>query len=251
MKQLPEFLEEINQLMCDGNLDLASKQLRTRIKSEPDNCLLRKMLGDLLYLQGQVKEAITIFEKIIRKNPKFTAALYGLGIAYYRAGNLLLAIEQFEKIIAINPSLAMAFYWLGISYRHLGEEEKSIAAYRKLIELSPDSEIANYHLAGVYMFKKNYREAAKYLSQLAKISSENAEVFYRLGLCPLRLCLWRHIPAGDPESLHCHPAYNPDDQSHPGGRFRLSANTGTTGYFHRTRPAGSADHDCSRSDWRG
>ena len=79
--------------------------------------------------------------------------------------------------------MAMTYYWLGISYRHLGEEEKSIDAYRKLIEISPDSEIANYHLAGVYMFKRKYREAIKYLDHLSEKSTENAEVFYRLGLC--------------------------------------------------------------------
>ena len=43
MKQLPEFYEEINQLMCEGKLDLAAQQIRARIKSEPDNCLLRKL----------------------------------------------------------------------------------------------------------------------------------------------------------------------------------------------------------------
>ena len=67
--------------------------------------------------------------------------------------------------------------------REISEEEKAIEAYQRLIELSPESEIANYHLAGVYMFKKNYREAIKYLEHLSDVSSENAEVYFRLGHC--------------------------------------------------------------------
>ena len=46
-------------------------------------------LGTRLKLEGQVAESIALYERALAYNPKYTDALYNLGVAYSEAGQVL------------------------------------------------------------------------------------------------------------------------------------------------------------------
>ena len=85
MKINTEILDQINQMVCAGSLESAAERLKELIEEGDDICMFQKMLGDIYYLQGQVNEAISTFESILKRYPKYTSALYGLGVALYQA----------------------------------------------------------------------------------------------------------------------------------------------------------------------
>jgi tetratricopeptide (TPR) repeat protein len=59
--------------------------------------------GVFEFNRGGVKEAISLFEKALKTNPRADHALYSLAAAYARAEELSKALEALRKAIGISP----------------------------------------------------------------------------------------------------------------------------------------------------
>ena len=80
------------------------------------------MLAGILNEQNN-QECVSIYEKIIKINPKYYLAYRGLGNFYLKNKNLKLSKEYYLKAIEINPKRFGPIYKnLGIVLLELGEE---------------------------------------------------------------------------------------------------------------------------------
>lgn len=67
------------------------------------------------------------------------------------AGNLNNAKTAYEMVVKIDPSLAAGYNNLGMTLKSLGELEEAIAAYKKAIQLKPDYADAYQNLGVVWL----------------------------------------------------------------------------------------------------
>jgi Flp pilus assembly protein TadD len=57
----------------------------------------------LQYNNGQVEEAVSQFRQILQLYPAHSNARFALGVALGKQGNRKEAIQEFEKVLELNP----------------------------------------------------------------------------------------------------------------------------------------------------
>jgi cytochrome c-type biogenesis protein CcmH/NrfG len=97
------------------------------------NCFV----GNSLFNQGRVDEAVEHFQKAVALEPESAAFHVRLGTAYFRKKRVDEAISQFRKALAIKPDFAEAQYDLGCSFFQLGRVDEAIIHFQKALEIEP------------------------------------------------------------------------------------------------------------------
>jgi len=175
-------------------------------------------IGISYFGQGEYDKAIIEFEKSIESDPDHTESYYYLGQCYLQKGiieynnkNILKAyslyrkaneiceqvIPQYEKIIENNPNDLNSYLKLGYIYEvrsivpFINDSDKALEYYLKALDLATNSSPArntgiiiylNTRIGHIYFEKKKYSQAIECLETAIKMSSQNIEVNYYLGL---------------------------------------------------------------------
>jgi tetratricopeptide (TPR) repeat protein len=132
---------------------------------------------------------------IIQYNNKNISAYISLFRKAYKTSGQ--AIPLYEKIIEENPEDLNSYLKLGYIYEirsmapFVNEHNKALEYYLKALELatSPSPErytgiiiYLNTRIGYIYFEKKKYSQTIEYLENAAKVSPQNIEVAYYLGL---------------------------------------------------------------------
>jgi len=138
----------------DFDKALESAQKSSSLKS--DDAGSKKLMGDIYFEKGMYDEAISQYQGILDKTPENPAVLYNMGSALMAKGDEFAAMEYFKKAGAVD---------------RIGE-----VAHR-----------AYSRLGTIYIERKNYEEARKYLKEAASIRPNDAVNRYNLGIAYLKL----------------------------------------------------------------
>jgi tetratricopeptide (TPR) repeat protein len=65
--------------------------------------VVMKNLGDAFYLSKKYTQAIELYQKILKGNPRFQQVHSSLGLAYYQLQRYQEALEEFEIVLQLNP----------------------------------------------------------------------------------------------------------------------------------------------------
>jgi len=175
-------------------------------------------IGMSYFGKGEYDKAIIEFEKSIESDENHTESYYYLGQCYLQKGiieynnkNIFKAyslyrkankfaeqvIPQYEKIIEDNPRDLNSYLRLGYIYEvrsivpFINDYDKALEYYLKALDLETGSSPAgntgiliylNVRIGYVYFEKKKYSQAIEYLEIAEKMSPQNVEVAYYLGL---------------------------------------------------------------------
>lgn len=175
------------------------------------------MIGKSYFSRGEYDKAIIEFEKSIELNPDHAESYFYLGRCYllkgdieynnknifkaysfYRKANKITeqVIPQYEKIIENNPKDLNSYLRLGYIYEvrsivpFINDYDKALEYYLKALALDAVSEsknkgiyiYLNTRIGSVYYQMKDYSRAIEYLEMAEKMSPQNVEVAYYLGL---------------------------------------------------------------------
>jgi tetratricopeptide (TPR) repeat protein len=91
-----------------GNESKSSSDLISKIQIKIEK-------GDSLFIDGNVDEAISIYEEIIPMCVNNAHLYFKLGKAYLANNNIIKATDYFEKTILLDPNYSDAYYFLGLS----------------------------------------------------------------------------------------------------------------------------------------
>ena len=174
-------------------------------------------VGISYFSKGEYDEAIIEFEKSIESDPDHTESYYYLGQCYLQKGiieysnkNILKAyslyrkaneiseqvIPKYEKIIEDNPEDLNSYLRLGYIYEvrsiipFINDYDKALEYYLKALALDAVSESKNKGIyvylntraGSIYYQMKDYPQAIEHLESTIKISPQNVEAYYYLGL---------------------------------------------------------------------
>jgi len=174
-------------------------------------------IGMSYFSKREYDEAIIEFEKSIELDANHTESYYYLGQCYLKKGiieynnkNILKAyslyrkankfseqvIPQYEKMIEDNPEDLNSYLRLGYIYEvrsiipFINDYDKALEYYLKALALDAVSEsknkgiyiYLNTRVGSIYYQMKDYSQAIEYLEMAEKISPQNVEVAYYLGL---------------------------------------------------------------------
>ena len=129
--------------------------------------------------------AVAVFEQM-KKIAGDSGSLHVLfGRAYRDGGDMKSAVSEFERAIAIDPRTPHAHYFLGLAQLVLNEWNPTPgaeAAIRTEAEYYPNDYLANYMLGFLLSGERQYEESTKYLVAASRISPSLPDPFLYLGL---------------------------------------------------------------------
>ena len=88
---------------------------------------------------GHADKALSLFKKILNKNPEHIASLIQVGNLYREKGDHLKALEAHQKAVDTDRENPQAFQCLAEDYAASGQLEKSVEALKQAHHLEPDS----------------------------------------------------------------------------------------------------------------
>jgi len=140
------------------------------------------------YKDANVAEAVTIFQQILKDNPKFALAQAGLGAAYfvqYRNNDdqklLSQAKDATNKALALDSNLAPACVTLAQIEADAGHTELAMQQAQKAVDLDPRSPEAYAAKAEVYQTQGKAQDAIDTVQRAIDLDPENSMWPLRLG----------------------------------------------------------------------
>lgn len=128
--QASRTVDEVAQLLDQGNAKQAAKQAESYLKQNPGDVEMRFMQGVIATEQKLNVQAIKIFSTLIRDYPNMPEPYNNLAVLYAADGQERKAAEALEQAIRTNPSYTTAHENLGDLYARMASE-----AYSKALQL--------------------------------------------------------------------------------------------------------------------
>lgn len=138
-----------------------------------------------LQYQGQLPQAISLYQQILTTTPTHQDSLHFLGLSYAQMGQLdhallyLLQAKEAGNDAAVLNNLANV-------YKKLGREPEAIAHYQQAIALKPDYAQAHNNLAAIYARQNNYQQALNHYIKAVHAEPDFSAAHFNLGLLLLQ-----------------------------------------------------------------
>lgn len=94
-------------------------------------------------VNGDYKQAITIYDKILEISPNNISTLKMKGIVQSNLDEHANSLKQFYKVLQYKPNDVTSLTGMGIGFGYLGEYQESIKYFEKASDEEPDSVIVN------------------------------------------------------------------------------------------------------------
>lgn len=118
-------------------------ELKQAVENNPDDTLKLKEYADFLAAAHKTEEAIRMYDRILKINPKRTDIYFSITLLYYNEKDLQKAEEYNEKVLKYDPTNSMALYNRGALAATRGDKEKARTIWEKIVKDEPDSEVGN------------------------------------------------------------------------------------------------------------
>jgi tetratricopeptide (TPR) repeat protein len=92
-----------------------------------------------------------------------------LGWLYYLSKDYIKSEQYYRKAVALEPASIEARFGLVLPLSTLGNWNNVLSVYLEITKLDPNNSIANYRLASIYYARKDYVNAAQYVSKVLKL----------------------------------------------------------------------------------
>lgn len=148
--------------------------LQNLLRQKPDYYEASCLLGDVLYIQENYKEAVNVYLQALNYNPDKYELYYNLGMVYTRLNDFQSAKEYYEKAAQINSLLYNAKYNLGhisLLYNDIEEAEQYFEESTNSDDLIDE---AYYYLGYISALKGDKDKAIQYLNMAVQ---ENEELY--------------------------------------------------------------------------
>lgn len=142
--------QRAKELMASGRFEQAIPICKELVSAMPGNPGLLLNLGLAEHMAGHEREAVLVFEAVLKTQPALLPALLSLGAARLALKEPLLAVGPLQKAVATEPANPDARGMLADALNGAGQFDQAAEQYRKLTELSPNDPRAWYGLGMTY-----------------------------------------------------------------------------------------------------
>ncbi len=150
------------------------------LEKNPDCWIAHNNLGNVLDKAGRTKDAIEHYEQALRLNPDFPEAHYNLGNVLDKAGRTNEAIGHYEQALRLNPDFSEAHHNLGNVLDIAGRRKEAIEHYEQALRLNPDYPDAHYNLGLTLANAGRLREAIEHYKQSLRLRPDYSNAWNNL-----------------------------------------------------------------------
>jgi protein O-mannosyl-transferase len=174
-----------NYLFHQSRVDEALRHLSEAVRLRPYYAAAHNNLGIVLASQGKSEEAVAHYSEAIRLIPNYAAAHSNLGIVLASQGKTEEAVARYSEAIRLDPTYAAAYNNLGILLANQGKTEEAVARYSEAIRLDPDYAQAHNNLGVALAGQGRLKEAIAHYSEALRIAP-TAGAHFNLGMALAR-----------------------------------------------------------------
>ena len=95
------------------------------------------------FVNGEYKEAITIYDDILERYPNNISTLKMKGIAQSNLDQHTSSLKQFFKVLQYKPNDIISLTGMGVGFGYLGEYQESISYFEKASKQKPNNIVIN------------------------------------------------------------------------------------------------------------
>lgn len=152
---------------------------RSLLNTVPNDQVSLQFLGLVYYRTGRVKDAIRIFNKVIRRRRPAKAESEP-GDTDLPSGDYA-AAACYQEATRHSPELSQAWYDLGTTLLELGKYEQAIPAFRSSLIAQPESTQAMLALGQTALLINDIKVAEENFSCLRRLQPNNIDAYHGLG----------------------------------------------------------------------
>ena len=132
--------------------------------------------------QGEYKEAIKAYNRVIALDRGFTNAYYNRGVVRIRLKEFQEAVEDFNKAIELKPDYVYAYISRGLAKGGSDKHEEAVEDFNKAIELKPD-DARFYSNRGLAKGRSGkHEEAVEDFNKAIELKPDDARFYFNRGI---------------------------------------------------------------------
>jgi len=142
-----------------------------------------------LFLQGDLKNARAIFEKVTQMDPDYADGWINVARVALREGDLPVAERYLRKALQLlettpktNPNRGKAHFFAGQLHEKRGEYDEALREYQAALRLFPRDRNVLNAIGHVYFLKRDFQNAVATLKKTIAIDPEDLMANYNLML---------------------------------------------------------------------
>ena len=147
-----------------GRFEKAIAENRRAVELDPLSPIINADLGITFYLARRYAEADAQLRKALAIDPRFSYALYNLGLVVQQKGDLPGAIAQYEKAKQLSDDPFVATLRAAAKTR-AGDKSAALQTLADLDKISQHRQVLSYWRALLYLSLNNKDEALRWLEQ--------------------------------------------------------------------------------------
>lgn len=163
-----------------GKPDVAERRLRAAYEANPAGVEVGVALATLLMARGNSKDAESVLDELLRRQPESASAWVVQGQNLMRTGEWALAISSLDTAIELAPEQAESYYHRAFARRRSGLSQEAVQDYVACLERAPQRMDAAAELADLLVEQRRPQEAIGVLEQALTGSNEEPRIVIRL-----------------------------------------------------------------------
>jgi tetratricopeptide (TPR) repeat protein len=154
----------------------ALQDYRRAVAIDPKHQQARLRLGEVLLDKNEVKEAVTHFEELHKRQPDNQAVAVGLARCRLLMADESAAQRLLDTLLEKHPRCAAAWSARGNLQMRLGRLDQAQASLRKALALAPSDREANYHLSQCMALMGKQEQAQECRARLKRIEEDSVRL---------------------------------------------------------------------------
>lgn len=185
--QVQHALEQALALHQSGQLQDAQTIYEAVIRAQPRNPDAFHLLGVLALQTGQYPTAIELIQQAISYSPLNAGYFSNLGLAQQGLQLWDAAVASFDHAIKLKPDYAEAFFNRGLALRALNQMDAAVASFEQSLAVNPDYVDACFNCGLTLQLLNRLEAAIACYDRGLCIMPDNPEVLYNRGLALQKL----------------------------------------------------------------
>jgi len=169
-----DFLEGV-AFFKEGNYAQAVTSFEKVLKKYPENPVIYYNLGISTIRNGQKDEGLAYLEKASSLSPKMSEVYIALAEVYFSEGDSGKARKAAEEAINLEPANPKGYYNLGLILYKSGQMDEALASFITATKLDPGFSSAYYQAGLAYVVKSQFKEAIGCFEKFLEIEPQAPE----------------------------------------------------------------------------
>ena len=181
------------KLQTEGQLDDAVTLFEELLATAPNHPPALYSLGVIALNRGHTDEALALSEKGVLAAPAFAPMLFVRGAALQAAGRKTEALASYDAALAIQPDFVEVLLNSGVLLRDMLQHKEALERFNRVLTFDPDHRSA---LANTAILLTEFKQSDKAIPMFERLLTLAPDYDYGLGLLAyeqLHICDWSRL----------------------------------------------------------